>query len=188
MVPFNLRPPDEPLPRDLGNRFGLVYLALPVGIEDPVRRLAEVHRRMDAIKHSPEGRLSYAILGAVGATPVPVEQRLIGLFTPKVSAVMTNVPGPREPVYLAGSRVAGVLGWVPAGGEIGVGLSIFSYDGRLTVGLQVDAGLVPDPEVILAALGDELAALPTPKPRRQTARAHDKGMRLRERPGGWTVA
>lgn len=190
MVPFNLRPLDEPLPRDLGNRFGLVYLSLPVGIEDPARRLAEVHRRMDAIKHSPEGRLSYAILGAIGATPVPVEQRLIELFTPKTTAVMTNVPGPRVPVYFAGSRVAGVLGWVPAGGEIGIGLSIFSYDGRLTVGLQVDAGLVPDPETILDAIGDELAALGPPKRRRKAvaARSREKGMHLRERPGGWTVA
>jgi WS/DGAT/MGAT family acyltransferase len=190
MVPFNLRPLSEPLPRDLGNRFGLVYLTLPVGIEDPARRLAEVHRRMEAIKHSPEGRLSYAILGAIGMTPVPVEQRLIEVFTPKVTAVMTNVPGPREPVYFAGSRVAGVLGWVPAGGEIGMGLSIFSYDGRLTVGLQVDAGLVPDPETILDALGEELAALAGPERRRKppSAGPHREGMRLRERPGGWTVA
>ena len=190
MVPFNLRPLDEPLPRDLGNRFGLVYLTLPVGIEDPARRLAEVHRRMDAIKHSPEGRLSYAILGAIGMTPVPIEQRLIGLFTPKTTAVMTNVPGPREPVYFAGSRVAGVLGWVPAAGEIGVGLSIFSYDGRLTVGLQVDAGLIPDPETILDALGDELAALAARNRRGRTPAAHRRrdGMHLRERPGGWTVA
>jgi WS/DGAT/MGAT family acyltransferase len=190
MVPFNLRPPDEPLPRDLGNRFGLVYLTLPVGIEDPAQRLAELHRRMDAIKHSPEGRLSYAILGAIGTTPVPVEQRLIGLFTPKVTAVMTNVPGPREPVYFAGSRVAGVLGWVPAAGEIGIGLSIFSYDDRLTVGLQVDAGLIPDPETILDTLGDELAALAAPNRNRLTpaAHRHRDGMHLRERPGGWTVA
>ena len=190
MVPFNLRPLDEPLPRDLGNRFGLVYLTLPVGIDDPLRRLAEVHRRMDAIKHSPEGRLSYAILGAIGATPVPVEQRLIEIFTPKTTAVMTNVPGPRRPVYFAGSRVAGVLGWVPAGGEIGIGLSIFSYAGQVTLGLQVDAGLVPDPETILDALGQELAALDTTKRRGRApaARPHREGMQLRERPGGWTVA
>ena len=54
-MPFNLRPLDRPLPRELGNRFGLVLLGLPVGIEDPVERLAEVKRRMDAIKDSHEG-------------------------------------------------------------------------------------------------------------------------------------
>jgi diacylglycerol O-acyltransferase / wax synthase len=180
MVPFNLRPLDQPLPRDLGNRFGLVYLPLPVGLADPGERLAEVHRHMAEIKHSPEGAISYGILGLIGTTPVPVEQRLIEVFTPKVTAVMTNVPGPREPVYFAGSRVAGVLGWVPAGGEIGMGVSIFSYAGEVTIGLQVDAGLVPDPEAILAAFGDELAPLSAP-PRRHPH------MRLRERPEGWSI-
>jgi WS/DGAT/MGAT family acyltransferase len=197
MVPFNLRPLDEPLPRDLGNRFGLVYLSLPVGMPEPGRRLAEVHRRMYAIKHSPEGRLSYAILGAIGTTPLPLEQRLVDVFTPKTTAVVTNVPGPREPVYFAGSQVVGVIGWVPAGGDIGMGVSIFSYDGGVTVGLQVDAGLVPDPDAILDAFREELAVLATmrrvrrPRPRRRRRpRAAARGvepMRLRERPRGWSI-
>jgi WS/DGAT/MGAT family acyltransferase len=187
MVPFNLRPLDQPLPSDLGNRFGLVYLPLPVGIVDPGERLAEVHRRMDDIKHSPEGPLSYAILGLIGMTPVPVEQRLIEVFTPKTTAVMTNVPGPREPVYFAGSQVAGVLGWVPAGGEIGMGVSIFSYAGEVTIGLQVDAGLVPDPETIVDAFGQELAALSALTRRKRPTRRRREPMRLRERPEGWAI-
>ncbi len=168
MVPFNLRPLDQPLPRDLGNRFGLVYLTLPVGSATPAERLADVHERMDGIKHSPEGVLSYAILGVIGATPVPVEQRLIDVFTPKTTAVMTNVPGPRQPIYFAGSKVGGILGWVPASGGIGMGVSIFSYDGGVTIGLQVDPRLVPDPETIIAAIGEELAALKPKRPRRRT--------------------
>jgi len=187
MVPFNLRPLDQPLPRDLGNRFGLVYLPLPVGIADPGERLREVHRRMDDIKHSPEGPLSYGILGLIGMTPVPVEQRLIEVFTPKTTAVMTNVPGPQEPVYFAGSRVVGVLGWVPAGGEIGMGVSIFSYAGEVTIGLQVDAGLVPDPETIVDAFGDELAALSKLRRTRKPRARRRAQMRLRERPEGWSI-
>ena len=66
IVPFNLRPLDEPLPRDLGNRFGLVTLPLPVGLDDPLERLAVVHAGMDAIKHSPEGPIAYAVLSAIG--------------------------------------------------------------------------------------------------------------------------
>ncbi|MGZ8666752.1 MAG: wax ester/triacylglycerol synthase domain-containing protein, partial [Solirubrobacterales bacterium] len=50
-VPFNLRPLDQPLPSELGNRFGLVLLRLPLGIGDRRRRLREVHRRMEEIKH-----------------------------------------------------------------------------------------------------------------------------------------
>ncbi|MBI5106008.1 MAG: wax ester/triacylglycerol synthase family O-acyltransferase [Solirubrobacterales bacterium] len=184
MVPFNLRPLDQPLPRDLGNRFGLVYLPLPVGITDPRERLAAVHEAMAGIKHSPEGPLSYAILGLLGLTPLPVEQRLIDVFTPKVTSVMTNVPGPRTPVYFAGSQVAGVIAWVPAGGEIGMGVSIFSYDGGITVGLQVDPRLVPDPDAVLATFEEELAALGrmarasrpprSPSPRARGARGRTK--------------
>ena len=130
-----------------------------MGIDDLGERLREVHRRMEAIKHSQEGAVSYAILGMIGMTPLPVEQRLIGVFTPKVTAVMTNVPGPRQPVFFAGTPVAGVLGWVPAGGNIGMGLSIFSYDGGITVGLQVATALVSDPETIMGFFAEELTAL-----------------------------
>jgi diacylglycerol O-acyltransferase / wax synthase len=159
MVPFNLRPLDQPLPRELGNRFGLVYLSLPVGLDDAERRLEEIHQRMDAIKRSPEGPLSYGILGLLGRTPPPVEQRLLGLFTPKVTAVLTNVPGPRHPVYFAGTRVAGVVGWVPAGGGISTGICIFSYDEGVIVALRVNARLVPDPQSIITAFDDEVAEL-----------------------------
>ena len=106
LVPFNLRPLDQPLPRELGNRFGLVLLGLPVGIEDPVERLAEVKRRMDAIKHGHEGVLTFGILGLMGRTPVQVEERLIDFFSAKGSMVLTNVPGPRKRLSLAGTPLA----------------------------------------------------------------------------------
>lgn len=155
-VPFNLRPLDKPLPRDLGNRFGLVYLDLPVGLDSPEERLPEVHARMDAVKSSPQGALSYALLEAIGQAPVQVEQVAIDLFSARASCVVTNVPGPREPVYLAGTRVAGVLVWAPTSGSVGMSVSIFSYAGDVTVGLLVDAGLVPDPDILVEDLHREL--------------------------------
>ena len=174
MIPVNLRPADEPLPRKLGNRFGLVYLQRPVGIRDRQQRLDEVHRRMDRIKNSPEAAVQYGILGVVGLTPPQVERRLVDLFSSKATLVLTNVPGPRHPVYFAGTRVAGVVGWVPGAGSIGVGISIFSYDRGVTVGLRVDAGLVPDPQAIIDAFEQELtdlAQLPflVPKPARRAS-------------------
>jgi WS/DGAT/MGAT family acyltransferase len=158
-VPFNLRPLDEPLPARLGNRFGLVFLRLPVGVGDRRRRLSEVHARMQEIKGSPRGAISYGLLDAMGRTPVQVEKRLVDLFSSKGSAVITNVPGPRQPVYFAGTPVAGVLVWAPASGEVSVTVSIFSYAGGITVGLMTDAGLVPDPERIVAAFENEIDAL-----------------------------
>jgi diacylglycerol O-acyltransferase / wax synthase len=163
-VPFNLRPLDEPIPRELGNRFGLVFLTLPVDVGGRRARLEELKRRMAAIKRSPEGPISYAILEAVGLTPPQLESRIVDIFTAKASAVMTNVPGPREVVYLAGTPVRAVLVWAPTSGSVGMSVSIFSYRGEVTIGLLVDAGLVPEPHVIARHTEQELAALGRLKP------------------------
>lgn len=169
IVPFNLRPLDEPVPRELGNRFGLVFLPLPVGVSGSYRRLLEVHRRMDQIKQSRDAPVSYGILGAMGFTPLPVEKRVVDMFTGKGTAVMTNVPGPRRTVYFAGAPVKTVLVWAPTSGHIGMSVSIFSYCGAVTVGLMVDAALIPDPEAITDHLEEELQALAELEP---TAPAH----------------
>lgn len=158
-VPFNLRPLDEPLPAELGNRFGLVFLRLPVGIGDRRRRLNEVHDRMRRIKGSAEGAVSYGVLDAIGRAPVPLEKRLVDLFSTRGTAVVTNVPGPRQTVYMAGTPVAGVLVWAPASGGVSMTVSIFSYAGRIVVGFMTDAGLIPDPEAIVAAFEGEIEAL-----------------------------
>ena len=159
MVPFNLRALDQPLPRELGNDFGLILLALPVGIADAGERLREVKMRMDAIKNSHEGLIAYGMLSAIGMTPPAVEDRLIGFFTDKASAVVTNVPGPRSEVYFAGSPVRGVLVWAPCSGSIGMTVSIFSYAGKVTVGFMTDTGLVPDPRPLVKAFEAELRTL-----------------------------
>ena len=180
MVPFNLRPLDQPVPRNLGNKFGLVMLPLPVGTSGSYRRLVEVHRRMHEIKTGRDGAVSYGILSAMGMTPEPVERRIVDLFSAKGTAVMTNVPGPREPVYLAGTPVRGVLVWAPTSGHIGMSVSIFSYRGEVTVGLMVDAKLIPDPDEIVRQLDRELRALARIKgaggrkrpPQRVPRRAH----------------
>jgi WS/DGAT/MGAT family acyltransferase len=163
LVPFNLRPLDKPVPRELGNKFGLVLLPLPVGVSGGYRRLIEVHKRMQEIKHGRDGPVSYGVLSALGGAPEPVERRIIDLFSAKGTAVITNVPGPRAPVYLAGTPIRSVLVWAPTSGHIGMSVSIFSYRGEVTVGLMVDAALIPDPDRIIAQLRRELRALAVPQ-------------------------
>lgn len=179
MVPFNLRPLDRPVPRKLGNRFGLVFLPLPVGTSGSYRRLLEVHHRMQEIKDGRDGAVSYGLLSLTGLTPEPLERRIIDLFTAKSTAVMTNVPGPPEPVYLAGTAVRTVLFWAPTSGHMGMSVSIFSYRGEITVGLMVDAALVPDPSQIADRLEAELETL---RPTRKSPR-RASGSRQRQRAG-----
>lgn len=157
MIPVNLRRPDE-LDK-LGNRFGLVILSLPVGVEGQRPRVAAVKKRMDDIKHTPEAAMAFGILNALGLTPVDVEKLIMDFFATKVSAVLTNVPGPREPLYLAGGRLESLMFWVPVAANLALGISILSYAGNVLVGFATDAGLIPDPETLLAGFHAELAEM-----------------------------
>jgi WS/DGAT/MGAT family acyltransferase len=159
LVPFNLRPLDEPLPRDLGNRFGLILLELPVGMEEPFERLRAVHTAMAEIKASHEGAISYGIIELLGALPGSVEERLIDFFSAKGTMVLTNVPGPPRTVSFAGAPVRGVLVWAPCSGSVGMSVSIFSYAGKVTVGFLTDTGLVPDPQVLADGFRRQLRGL-----------------------------
>jgi hypothetical protein len=158
-VPFNLRPLSDPLPRDLGNKFGPVPVALPVGLHDPQERLTEVHRRMAAIKDSPEGARAYRLLRVIGMLPAHIARILTDRKTAKATALITNVPGAQQRVSLAGTPVRGMVVWAPKPGRMSMSVTIFSYSGEIIVGLAADAGLIPDPDRILAGMEDELAEL-----------------------------
>jgi WS/DGAT/MGAT family acyltransferase len=159
LVPVNLRAAGEPLDADLGNRFGLVLLALPVGTGDRVQRALEVKRRMDAIKHGHEAPITLGILALMGLAPAPVEARLIDFFSAKGSLVLTNVPGPRRPLELTGRRLGGVLVWAPCSGSVGMSVTIFSYAGKVTVGFMAAQRLVAEPQRLADGFREELLAL-----------------------------
>ena len=157
VVPVNLRPDSEII--KLGNKFGLVFLALPVGVADRRERLVELKQRMDKIKASSEPMVIYAILNAVGLTGPKVESVALQLFGSKATAVMTNVPGPRETIYLAGKPMRSMMFWVPQSARLGLGVSILSYAGEVRLGVATDSGLIPDPETIIEAFQDEMTAM-----------------------------
>ncbi len=157
MVPVNTRPAAQKV--ELGNQFALVYLTLPVGIADPLDRLFAVKRRMDRIKQTPEAEVTYQIISGLGLFPDEAAALIKEYFASKASAVLTNVPGPAQKLYFAGTPLDKMIFWVPQSGSIGMGLSILSYGGEVTVGVMTDDHLVPDPESIIDAFGAEFEAL-----------------------------
>jgi len=161
LIPVDLRPPDKPLPRELGNSFGFFFADLPSGIDHAGERLLEAHRRAAELKRSPEALVTMGVLAGMGSVPGIVEDFSVAFFTTKASGVVTNVPGPREPVYFAGAKVDGIIGWVPRGGDMTFGVAIFSYNGSVTIGVSTDAAVMPDPEVLVSAFEDEIAAMST---------------------------
>lgn len=157
IVPVNLRPPGDGL--GLGNRFGLVFLDLPIGMDHPLQRLYEVRRRMGLLKGSYQPVIALGLLAAVGYGPKMIQEQVTALLGANASAVMTNVPGPGQPLYFAGRRIVELDFWVPQSGGIGMGVSILSYDGRIQFGVITDAGLVPDPDAIVGRFADEFDKL-----------------------------
>jgi WS/DGAT/MGAT family acyltransferase len=158
-VPVNLRPVSEPLPRALGNQFGLVLLDLPVGVEPPLKRLGVLKRRMEALKRSPEAGVFFGLLSAVGYAPPALQRRVAEVASAAATLVMTNVPGPKRPVLLAGTPLAGVMFWVPLPVRLGLGLSLFSYAGQVRLSVSADAGRVPEPHALVEDFHAELEAL-----------------------------
>lgn len=157
MVPVNLRPLDKAW--QLGNRFGLAPLVLPIGINNPVARTYAVHQRMNELKGSYQPLLAFAVLAMSGLFIKPVQDAVLGMFAKKATAVMTNVPGPAVPLKFCGSTLRQTMFWVPSSGDIGVGVSILSYGGGVQFGLITDAALCPEPQKIIDLFEPEFEKL-----------------------------
>jgi WS/DGAT/MGAT family acyltransferase len=156
-VPVNLRPLEHA--RKLGNHFGLVFLELPVGEENPIRRVERVAECMNGLKSSRQAIVSFGLLAALGMAPTAVQSLALDLFSRKATVVATNVPGPPQTLYMAGCALREMMFWVPQTGSIGVGISILSYNGRVHFGLIADAKLIPDPDSVIQRFGSEFDKL-----------------------------
>jgi diacylglycerol O-acyltransferase len=157
MIPVNLRPLDQAY--KLGNRFGLVPLVLPIGIANPIERVYEVRRRMSALKGSTQPVLAFLTLALSGLLIKPAQDAITSMFGRKTTAVMTNVPGPREKLKFLGSTLEQTMFWVPQSGDIGLGVSILSYGGGVQFGVITDSTLCPDPQKIIDQFEPEFGRL-----------------------------
>jgi diacylglycerol O-acyltransferase len=157
MVPVNLRPMDQAY--KLGNRFGLAPLVLPIGVDNPIERVYEVRRRMNHLKGSFQPLVAFSLLAVAGLLIKPAQDAMLGLFNKKTTAVMTNVPGPKEKLKFCGATLEENMFWVPQTGDVGVGVSILSYGGGVQFGLITDTVLCPDPQSIIDEFEPEFAKL-----------------------------
>ena len=157
MVPVNLRPLDQAY--KLGNRFGLAPLVLPIGVANPIERVYEVRKRMSHMKGSYQPLLAFSLLAVAGLLIKPAQDAMLNLFSKKTTAVMTNVPGPKEKLKFLGSTIEENIFWVPQSGDVGMGVSILSYGGGVQFGLITDAGLCPNPQAIIDEFEPEFAKL-----------------------------
>jgi len=154
-VPVNLRPLKHA--KELGNHFGLVFLNLPIFESNPLARLDYVHKEMNALKKSKQALVTLSLLSLVGLAPTAIQSLLLHQFSKKATAVLTNVPGPGVPLYIAGCKINKLMFWVPQNGTVGMGISILSYNGHVEFGLMVDKNLVPQPHEVIANFPKQFA-------------------------------
>jgi diacylglycerol O-acyltransferase len=157
MVPVNLEPPGREPPAELGNHFALVLVLLPHGRKAFADRLPEVHRRMSRIRNSWEPALTFGLSRAIALAPARIGSAGTGFLASKAVGGLTDVPGPRTQMALAGAPVTGVVGWAPTSARQALTVTIFSYAGGVTFGFGTDPAVVPDVDALVTALDEELA-------------------------------
>ncbi|WIY00397.1 WS/DGAT domain-containing protein [Amycolatopsis mongoliensis] len=155
LIPVSLSSFDDGLPATLGNHFSLVLAQLPLGRRTFAERLAEVHRRVARIRDSFEPVLTFGVQYAIAQSPESLGTAMSRFFAGKAVGVLTNVPGPRAPMTLAGAPVEGIVGWAPCSARQAITICIFSYAGQVRFGFGTDRKLIPDPEALVAGLAAE---------------------------------
>ena len=176
MVPVSVR--SDAQRGQLGNRVAAVMAPLPVGEEDPRRRLGAVVAEMDGIKRSGQAvgaRVLTELTGFAPPTLMAQGSRLIS-GARFFNLVVTNVPGPQFPLYMMGSELREIYPMVPLARGQALGVAIMSYNGRMNFGLLGDWDAMHDLDELVDDLHTSLAELaraasvtpPTPAPAPRT--------------------
>jgi diacylglycerol O-acyltransferase / wax synthase len=173
MVPVSVRARGEK--GVYNNRVSAVFASLPVGLEDPARRLASIRSEMDGIKESKQAVAGDVLSSLSGFAPpllLALGSRLV-TASPRlnVHTATTNVPGPQQPVQTLGRRMLESFPFVPVVGSIPIVVAIFSYDGGLYFGITGDYDRAPDVDVLSTGIergmADLLAQITPPPPKRR---------------------
>jgi diacylglycerol O-acyltransferase len=159
MIPVSIKPFDPGMPKELGNHFALIAFPMPLNIDDPKQRLFEINRRINRIKNSKEAVITFGVQRAISQTPERLGVFLTNFFANKAVGVLTNVPGPRSEIALAGTPVEAMLGWAPSSGDQPMTICMFTYNGRVHVGFGTDESLVPDSQRLPEIFVDEARGL-----------------------------
>jgi WS/DGAT/MGAT family acyltransferase len=159
VCPVSVRSADER--GTVNNRASAWLLDLPLDIDDARERLARVAATTVELKEA-RVELGPSVLGQVaemaGGAFLTLGIRLVRQISP-YNLIVTNIPGPPVPLYLLGARLVGGYPLVPLFENQGLGIALFSYDGRLFWGLSADWDVVPDLPALTSALQHAFAEL-----------------------------
>ncbi|MBV8461916.1 MAG: wax ester/triacylglycerol synthase family O-acyltransferase [Acidimicrobiales bacterium] len=167
LVPVSVRPRDES-GKAVGdgtfeNKVSAMFAELPVDIDDPVLRLHAITDQMKGLKESRQAVAGEALTSMSGFAPPMLLALGMRLATRagqrNVNTVTTNVPGPQFPLYAAGRRMIRAFPYVPLGGQIRLGIAIFSYDGEVNFGITGDYDSTEDIDVLAGGIEDGMTQM-----------------------------
>ena len=167
LVPVSVRPRDA-TGKAVGdgtfeNRVSAMFAELPVNVEDPAERLHTITRQMEGLKESKQAVAAEALTSMSGFAPpmlLALGMRLVTRAAQRnVNTVTTNVPGPQFPLYAAGRKMLHAFPYVPLGGQIRIGVAIFSYNGEVTFGVTGDYDTTADVDVLTGGIEDGMAQM-----------------------------
>lgn len=159
-MPVNLRSDDD-TGKQAGNQFAPARFAVPIGIADPRERMRELHARVLEQRSERALPMTEEVSGILTRLPRALSVGFIGSMLKAIDFVTSNVPGPPFTVYSSGARVDGMVGFGPLSGAA-LNVTLFSYDGRVQMGINSDPAAVRDPDVLVECLQrgiDEVLAL-----------------------------
>ena len=145
----------------MGNQVSGMIAALPLAERDPAERLRLVRETTRNLKHSKQA-LGAEVLAAVSEWTVPVLLSLgarLATRTRAYNMIVTNVPGPQVPLYMLGAKLDEAYPLVPLFVNQALGAALFSYEGKLSFGLNADWDLVPDLHDFVQALSHSFQEL-----------------------------
>jgi diacylglycerol O-acyltransferase / wax synthase len=161
MVPVSVQDVDES--GRAGNRVSSYVVDLPVGEPSPVMRLHQVSYRMKAHKETGKAVGAESLVGLAGFAPPTLHalgaRAASGMSKRWFNLVVTNVPGPQQPLYVGGARMLASYPVVPLAKTQAVSIGLTSYDGRVFYGINADRDAMPDIEVLAQCIADAVAEL-----------------------------
>jgi len=143
-APVSMRRPEHE--RIQGNHVSTWVVPLPIDIEDPIEQVNTIHATTEELKRSNSALAVEAVMEFAEWLPGPLLERLLPAVqgSGPVNMIVTNVPGPQFPLYLAGAKLLAMYPLVPLIPGSGLGVALFSYEGKLCWGFNGDYELVPD--------------------------------------------
>ncbi len=176
MVPVSVRSSDE-AGTVAGNRITFAFLDLPVSEPDAFRRLLAIRAQTLALKDSGRIEGSDLLLRSVALLPEPVKEKAARLAaSPRMyNLTVSNVPGPRVPLYAAGAKVLSIYPIIPIPEEHALSIGVLSYGDHLHVSAYADPEALPGLSPLATLLEDSLAELEiVTRPRLQRLKQPDR--------------